>query len=185
MEACFFTYLERPSANNGAGVAKNRATIMILAVTRFVSNSRDHVVECTPDQAYTGSAYFSYQQCSEPNLIVANLSSFRAAQILFKVGELGRGPRSCPFATLIGASERARKVKQNAPISVSNGHDLTLLPSSRTFEQKVCSPESAQFGKRNTQLLLRPYPPTPPPNGNCSDLTYNRFHGDAYSRETK
>ena len=43
------------------------------------------------------------------------------------MGELGRGPRSCPFAALIGASERARKVRQNAPISVSNGHDLTLL----------------------------------------------------------
>ena len=70
-----------------------------------------------------------------------------------KVGELGRGPRSCPFATLIGASERARKVRQNAPTSVSNGHDLTLLPSSPAFEQKVCSPETAQFGKHNTQLL--------------------------------
>ena len=43
------------------------------------------------------------------------------------MGELGRRVRSCPFATLIGASERARKVAQNAPISVSNGHDLTLL----------------------------------------------------------
>ena len=40
-----------------------------------------------------------------------------------KVGELGRGPRSRPFATLIGASERARKVAQNEPLSVSNGHD--------------------------------------------------------------
>ena len=38
-----------------------------------------------------------------------------------------RGSRSCPFATLIGASERARKVKQIAPISVSNGHALALL----------------------------------------------------------
>ena len=65
-----------------------------------------------------------------------------------------RGSRSCPFATLIGASERARKVRQNAPISVSNGHDLTLLPSSPTFEQKVCSPESAQVGKHNTQCRV-------------------------------
>ena len=75
------------------------------------------------------------EEVSEPNLIVANLSSFRAAQILLKVGELGRGPRSCPFATLIGASERARKVGQNAPTSVSNGHDLTLLLSSPTLSK--------------------------------------------------
>ena len=69
---------------------------------------------------------------SEPNLIVANLSSFRAAQILLKVGELGRGPRSCPFATLIGASERARKVRQNAPLSVPNGHDREASDPSTT-----------------------------------------------------
>ena len=86
--------------------------------------------------------------------MLAKVSDFQAAHFLLKVGELGRGPRSCPFATLIGASERARKVRQNAPISVSNGHDLTLLPSSPAFEQKVCSPESAQLGKHNTQLLM-------------------------------
>ena len=56
-----------------------------------------------------------------------------------EMGELGRGPRSCPFATLIGASERARKVGQNAPHQtlryVSNGHDLTLLLSSPTLSK--------------------------------------------------
>ena len=66
-----------------------------------------------------------------------------------------RGSRSCPFATLIGASERAQKVRQNAPISVSNGHDLTLLPSSPTFEQKVCSPEISQFGKHKVLTLWK------------------------------
>ena len=59
-----------------------------------------------------------------PNCAISGLHTFCS-----KVGELGRGPRSRPFATLIGASERARKVGQNAPISVSNGHDLTLLPT--------------------------------------------------------
>ena len=58
-----------------------------------------------------------------------------------KSGSIGRErPRSRPFATLIGASERARKVRQNAPIGVSNGHDLALLRS----PSQVCALPSAR-----------------------------------------
>ena len=60
-----------------------------------------------------------------PNCAISRLHTFCS-----KVGELGRGPRSRPFATLIGASERARKVVQNELYSVSNGDDLTLIRSS-------------------------------------------------------
>ena len=81
------------------------------------------------------------------------MSSFRAAQILLKVGELSRRVRSWPFDTLIGAFCPTFRALSDAPISVANGHDLTLLPSSPTFEQKVCSPEIAQFGKHNIQFL--------------------------------
>ena len=67
-----------------------------------------------------------------------------------KVGELGRGPRSCPFATLIGASERARKVRQNAPISVSNGHHLALL---RAWPQTALPLMGLLGNVRNRSLL--------------------------------
>ena len=62
--------------------------------------------------------------------------------------------RSWPFDTLmIGAFCTTFRALSDAPISIASGHDLTLLPSSPTFEQKVDSPESAQFGKHNSQLL--------------------------------
>ena len=71
-----------------------------------------------------------------------------------KVGELGRRVRSWPFDTLIGAFCPTFRALSDAPISVANGHDLTLIPSSPILEQKVCSPESAQVGKHNTQCRV-------------------------------
>ena len=86
--------------------------------------------------------------------MLAKLCTFRAAHFLLKVGELSRRVRSWPFDTLIGAFCPTFRALSDAPISVANGHDLTLLPRSPTFEQKACSPESAQFGKHDTQCRV-------------------------------
>ena len=86
--------------------------------------------------------------------MLAKLCTFRAAHFLLKVGELSRRVRSWPFDTLIGAFCAIFCALSDAPISVANGHDLGPLPSSPTFEQKECSPESAQFGKHDTQCRL-------------------------------
>ena len=43
----------------------------------------------------------------------------------------------------------------NALFPGSKGHNLTLLPSSPTSEQKVCSPEVVQSGKHDSQLLYK------------------------------
>ena len=85
--------------------------------------------------------------------MLAKLCNFRAAHFLLKSGRASRRVRSSPFDTLIGAICLTFRALSDAPISVANGHDLTLLPSSPTFEQKVCSPEISQFGKHNTQFL--------------------------------
>ena len=81
-----------------------------------------------------------------PNCALSGLHTFCS-----KAGELGRRVRSWPFDTLIGAFCPTFRALSDAPISVANGHDLTLIPSSPILEQKVCSPESAQVGKHNTQ----------------------------------
>ena len=64
----------------------------------------------------------------DARVFCARMFCARSSARLFSEARRGSGSR--PFATLRGASERARKVGQNAPISVSNGHDLTLLRSS-------------------------------------------------------
>ena len=70
-----------------------------------------------------------------------------------KVGELGRRVRPWPFDTLRGAFCTTFRALSDAPISVANGHDLTLIPSSPILEQKVSSPESAQVGKHKVLTL--------------------------------
>ena len=86
-------------------------------------------------------------------MFVANSSSFRAAQILLKVGELSRRVRSWPLDTLIGAFCPTFRALSDAPISVANGHDLGPLPSSPIVEQNLSSSETAQIG--NDKVWLR------------------------------
>ena len=75
-----------------------------------------------------------------------------------KVGELGRRVRSWPFDPGKSAFCTILCALSDAPISVANGHDLTLLPSSPTFEQKCAAQKSAALRCGVSDLALAAAP---------------------------